>query len=332
MCLYPKLIKNPKYRANKKNGGVIPPILDERVLYVPIGCQECLECKKKKAREWAVRLQEDIKTNTNGKFITLTFNDKKYKEVWEIIKAKNEKAEGYEMDNEIAKYAVRHWLENWRSKHGKSVRHWLVTELGHEGTENIHLHGIIWTNIALEEVESTWQYGYVWKGKMKNEKIENYVNEKTVNYIIKYVNKIDEKHKGYKSVILTSSGIGGSYTKRNEDSKKNKYKEEGGTIETYRTRQGIKLALPIYYRNKIYTEEEREKLWIEKLNKQERWILGNKVSIKEGEEKYNKALKYAQETNKELGYGDGEITWEQKEYEKARRNLKQMERINKAKQ
>ena len=38
MCLYPKLIKNRKYIANKKNGGNIPPVYDLRVLTVPIGC------------------------------------------------------------------------------------------------------------------------------------------------------------------------------------------------------------------------------------------------------------------------------------------------------
>ena len=43
MCLYPRLIKNPKYKPNKKNGGRVPPILDSRVLAVPIGCGKCLE-------------------------------------------------------------------------------------------------------------------------------------------------------------------------------------------------------------------------------------------------------------------------------------------------
>ena len=34
MCLYPKLIKNKKYMSNKKNGGVIPAVSDERTLFV----------------------------------------------------------------------------------------------------------------------------------------------------------------------------------------------------------------------------------------------------------------------------------------------------------
>ena len=48
-----------------------------------------------------------------------------------------------------------------------------------------------------------------------------------------------------------------------------KYKENGETKETYINSQRFKMALPMYYRNKIYTEEEREKLWLEKLDKEE---------------------------------------------------------------
>ena len=49
MCLYPKLIKNKKYMSNKKNGGVIPAVSDERTLFVPVGCGKCIECLKQKS-------------------------------------------------------------------------------------------------------------------------------------------------------------------------------------------------------------------------------------------------------------------------------------------
>ena len=74
MCLYPKLIKNPKYKANKKNGGQVPPIFDDRVVMVPIGCGKCMECCKQKANNWRVRLHEEIKKDNSGTFVTLTFN------------------------------------------------------------------------------------------------------------------------------------------------------------------------------------------------------------------------------------------------------------------
>ena len=51
MCLYPKLIRNPKYKSTKKNGGVVPPLVDKRVGLIPVGCGKCMECRKKKARD-----------------------------------------------------------------------------------------------------------------------------------------------------------------------------------------------------------------------------------------------------------------------------------------
>ena len=54
MCLYPKLIKNPKYRPNKKNNYNPPTCEDDRVLYVPVGCGNCIECRNQKNRLTAI--------------------------------------------------------------------------------------------------------------------------------------------------------------------------------------------------------------------------------------------------------------------------------------
>ena len=48
MCLYPKPIENPKYRPNKKNNYNPPTCEDDRVLYVPVGCGNCIECRNQK--------------------------------------------------------------------------------------------------------------------------------------------------------------------------------------------------------------------------------------------------------------------------------------------
>jgi len=322
MCLYPKLIQNRKYIANKKNGGVIPPVSDLRVLYVPAGCGKCMECKKQKSREWNVRLQEEIRHNNKGKFVTLTFSNESIKELTKEIKG----LEGYNLDNEIATLAVRRFLERWRKKYKKSVRHWLVTELGGNGTENIHLHGILWTEESAKTIDKIWKYGYTWVGDKNN---GGYVNERTVNYITKYVTKTDLKHSQYNSKILCSQGIGKGYTER-LDSKLNKYNGEK-TKETYTTKQGIKINLPIYYRNKIYTEEEKEKLWIIKLDNKVRYINGIEIDISKNEDNYYKILNQERKKNKILGYGNDEKNWEKKRYENQRRNINTLTRIKNAK-
>ena len=285
MCLYPKLIKNKKYTRTKKNGGNIPAVTDERTLFVPVGCGKCIECMKQKSRAWQVRLYEEIRENKTGKFVTLTFNNESLKELTRIYKKEYKDYKKIE-ENEIATIAVRRFLERWRKKYKKSVRHWLVTELGHNGTERIHLHGIVFTDKP-EEIEKIWQYGYVFIG--------DYVNESTISYIVKYINKIDVKNKGYQPKVLTSAGIGKNYLNRH-DSSLNKYNGKE-TKEFYRTNSGTKLNLPIYYRNKLYTDEEKEKLWVQKLNEQKRYVCGELIDISKNEDDYYGVLQHYRENH-----------------------------------
>jgi hypothetical protein len=316
MCLYPKIIKNKKYQINKKNNGNIPAYKDERTLYVTVGCGKCIECTKKKSRDWKIRLNEEIRTNNNAKFVTLTFNQPSLNKFRSEIKAPPEL-----IDNEIATKATRLFLERWRKKYRTSIKHWLVTELGHTNTERIHLHGIIFTDKP-DEIKKIWSYGFVYIG--------NFVNEITINYIMKYVTKIDVAHKWFQSIILTSPGIGAKYTSR-LDANKNAYNtiDSTKTNEMYHTRNGIKLPIPIYYRNKIYTEEERENLWIDKLNTETRYILGHKidVSTKDGQIEYEKLLKWQQARNERLGYK--KPTWDEKKYKKDCRNIKKITKFRK---
>ena len=48
-----------------------------------------------------------------------------------------------ENDNDIATKAIRLCLERVRKQTGKSVKHWFITELGHEKTERLHLHVLV---------------------------------------------------------------------------------------------------------------------------------------------------------------------------------------------
>ena len=137
MCLYPTLIDNPKYKSNKKNGGVIPYCFDARIKKVPIGCGYCEECRKKKAGEWYIRLENELRSNKERcRFITLTFNEESLKKYTELArreienKNKIDTKKGIDVRNIACKIAVRRWLERIRKKTKKSVRHWVITELG----------------------------------------------------------------------------------------------------------------------------------------------------------------------------------------------------------
>ena len=150
MCLYPKLIPNPKYRTSKKRGYYKPSPHDARLNYVPVACGKCYECRKKKAREWRIRLAEEIRHNKSY-FVTLTIDDDNL----EILKNELEVKSVKGNENNIATLALRKFLERCRKKTGKSLRHWCVTELG-EDRGRIQNHLII-QHIALDSKYRDWE-------------------------------------------------------------------------------------------------------------------------------------------------------------------------------
>lgn len=322
MCLYPKLIKNKRYLPNKKNGGVPPTCPDERLLYVTAACGKCMECRQQKQRQWLVRMSEELRQNPNAYFITLTIDDENYTKLANICESDN--------DNEIATKAIRLTLERIRKKTGKSIKHWFITEKGHEETERLHLHGIVWGIGTDKLISEKWGYGFTWIG--------NFVNEKTINYITKYITKEDEKHPDFVGKVLCSKGIGAEYTKRAE-AKKHTYKK-GKTIETYRLRNGAKINLPIYYRNQLFSEEEKEMLFLDKIEKGIIYVMGQKVH--RNDEKYYLKLLEEGRRKEQMIYGYHVEEWEEQKYlnrlrkqqKKQKRDIEELETywaINQAK-
>ncbi len=304
MCLYPQLLKNPKYFKNGKPRPSWYLPHDSRADYVPVGCGKCIECRNKKASEWRVRLQEELKNDPGAIFVTLTFKDE------ELEKFESNEA------NEVCARAVELFRKRWHAEYGHSLKRWLIVELGHPkkrgdhiSTERVHLHGLLWTQISKKELEGRWQYGVVHIGE--------YVNLRTINYIVKYVTKPDKDHPDFMGKIFCSPGIGKSYAKKAE-AKQNRFRGED-TVETYRLSNGQKVALPMYFRNKIYNKQEREKLWLQKLDKMERFVHGEKIDIStvEGQAEYFKAVEYRQKENKRLGYSGGD--WSVQKYAKSRK-------------
>ena len=117
MCLYPKLIPNKRYLPTKKNGGVPPVCPDERLRYVTAACGDCYECRKQKQRQWMVRMSEGNRQTPNAYFLTLTIDDKSYKELKQKYNLKD--------NNDIATKAIRLCLEK-STKTNRKIRKALV--------------------------------------------------------------------------------------------------------------------------------------------------------------------------------------------------------------
>lgn len=304
MCLYPKLIRNKRYLPNKKNGGHTPYCDDERKKAVAIGCGKCIECRKKRANEWRVRLMIELKNHPeNAHFVTMTYSDES------LSKFEQEEALN------VASRSIELFRKRWYKKYKCGIKHFLISELGGNDSQRMHLHGILWTEKSKEEVEEVWSYGFVDYGE--------FVNERTVNYIIKYIFKIDEKHPDFVTKVWTSKGIGQGYAE-GEGKCFNKFRGIS-TKDYYRMPSGAKVALPIYIRNKIFDENQREELWMQKLDQKKRYVCGEKIDISNGKgiQLYFKCLKYHQERTEALGYSSD--VWIKKSY---RKNLEKLNGIN----
>lgn len=292
MCLYPTFVKNPKYKPNKKNKGKPPICKDKRLLYIPTKCGYCIECRKQKQREWRVRLEEELRSNY-GYFITLTISPEGIEDL--------EKKTGLkwkENPNEIATKGLRLFLERVRKDTGKSMRHWCVTELG-EDNDRIHLHGIFFGQRSAELIKKHWKYGFIFIGQ--------YCNSRSVNYMTKYMLKVDVKHKEFKQIVLASPGIGSGYFDRLDWQWQ---KQNYGKIEvpTYTFRNGTKMAMPKYYKDKLFTEQERNKMWINNLNRGILWIYGEKVNANDWRT-IDSLRDYWQKFGRNI-MGDDPIAWE----------------------
>ena len=151
----------------------------------------------------------------------------------------------------------------------------------------LHIHGIMTMDEEQEkQLQEIWGYGFVFIGYK--------CNSETIGYITKYINKEDKAHPNYKPIIRNSLGTGARYLESN----KAKLDKANGT---YTTKTGHKVAIPEYYRTKMWTEEERENKWIEKLESGIRWIGGIKTNEKNRNE-VERVIAKNRIKNKRLGY------------------------------
>lgn len=63
MCYQPITIKNPKYG------------MPGEMQYLVVNCRKCLECRQKRANEWALRCMAEMHEHEKSCFITLTYED-----------------------------------------------------------------------------------------------------------------------------------------------------------------------------------------------------------------------------------------------------------------
>lgn len=228
MCYAPvHLKKTPKTMFKQK---------EFRMLKVP--CGKCLECKMRRVKSWYVRLLAEKEVSESAHFITITYDDE------------------YLPYSENGLMTLRYsdfqkFMKRLRKKHnGKPIKYYAVGEYG-SNRHRPHYHAIIF-NADCDDIVNSWHTGFVHIGKVTNA---------SIYYTLKYISKAptqsnepDEDDDRTKEKSLMSKGLGQSYLTK----EKVKYHKKDVT-RPVTLLGGEVVALPRYYRDKIFTEEEKIK-------------------------------------------------------------------------
>lgn len=205
-------------------------------LFVP--CGKCYCCLSRRRNDWTFRLKNEQKNSFTAHFCTLTYSDETLPE-----------------DGKLKKRDLQLFLKRLRTEQDRSIERVLKADkmalkwpsikyyaCGEYGTKTKrpHYHAIIF-NIhprIFDKVVDIWKMGHV---------VVVPSNVKTIHYVTKYViNNFEENYKGFS---LISKGIGNSYLSNTQKHRKG--------LENFVINDGYPMAMPRYYKNKIYTKIQR---------------------------------------------------------------------------
>lgn len=270
MCVNLVPTVNPKYRKAIKLGRPLSGYPDDFYLLVP--CGKCIDCRRKRGKEWRTRLQHEIMYGDfrTVYFITLTFSPEFYEKFQIEVPGSNSFSKR-RVSNDGVSRAVRLFLERYRKRYGRSLRHFFVTERGEKGGR-LHLHGLIFDPEFTLHLESSkysgrvvskpydllqlnkafaeiWSYGFTYFEP---------ITQKTVNYVTKYITKYYDYDKEFIPKIFVSPGFGSCFCRNRQ--MVDWTKKISGKDGRFCYVASVRCALPRYYFEKIYNEAERR--WI----------------------------------------------------------------------
>ena len=226
---------NP-FRLSEDNGGHLVP------------CSRCLNCKRRRVSAWSIRLVKEGERSTSALFVTLTY-DTKYVPLTD---------NGY---MNLSKTDLQKFFKRLRKCHehvldAKSIKYYACGEYGGK-TKRPHYH-IVLFNANAEFVNKAWA--------LNNKSIGNIhigeVSEASIGYTLKYISKASQipMHKNddrQKEFSIMSKKLGNNYLTE----KMIKWHKEMPEERVYIPLKGGKKApMPRYFKEKLYTTEEKEQI------------------------------------------------------------------------
>lgn len=197
--------------------------------------------------DWVNRLEEELRTSVNAHFITLTYEDRYCPQTY--------------FGETLCKKDVQNFIKRLRKKCEPGIKYFLVGEYGSK-TERPHYHAIIF-NIIPRSGSISDVIGNAWSIYNSNNRTYRKIGMvhfgnvtiKSISYTAKYVMQLNRKYEEKERPFsLISKGLGKEYIERNGSF------HEGNIEHLYFPKEGGKrTALPRYYKEKLYTKEERKR-------------------------------------------------------------------------
>ena len=217
---------------------------DEKYRNIPFPCGKCPNCMRRRTSGWSFRLVKEGERSNSALFVTLTYNPE------HIPLTKN----GYmTLDKtHLQLYFKRLRKENKKYTNEK-ISYYAVGEYGSKNTRP-HYH-VIFFNAHPLAIEKTWKVNNVDIGSI----FIGSVSDASIGYTLKYMTKeskipIHQNDDRKKEFSLMSKGLGANYLTEQmvkwhkSDLQKRMYVP---------LKDGKKIAMPRYYKDKIYTEFDK---------------------------------------------------------------------------
>lgn len=215
------------------------PYLTKEHGFVP--CGKCESCYKRTISAWSFRLMQQDRVSHTSQFITLTYDTQ------HVPITKNK---FMSLDKRHCQLFFKR-LRKANEYHGRKISYYLAGEYG-ETTFRPHYHVILF-NVELDTILPAWGMGDCHYGT---------VSEASVGYSLKYISKPSRVplHKNDDRVpefSLKSKGLGLNYITpaiyrwHHADPEERMY---------CNLKDGKKIAMPRYYKQKLYDEELRKQI------------------------------------------------------------------------
>jgi hypothetical protein len=227
-------------------------------------CGKCPRCKIRRVNQWVFRIKKEQERSISSHFITLTYAPQSL--------PKTKRGLGTLKKRDIQNFIRR--LREFEKAAGnpKIIKYFAAGEYGDE-FKRPHYHIVLLNISDLENVKKAWTK----KGKSMGIIDVGQLNQKTIAYTIKYIDKkcyigyskTDQRERQFQ---LQSKGLGSNYLtdQQKEYHRNNPLKNYVQLID------GYKVGMPRYYAKHIWNtdqlKEKRLKILVEHLEEREQKI------------------------------------------------------------